>query len=218
MIVHPLESSASSRIHTPNIKVRSVDSGDSLSEMLDRWRSGDQAAAFAIYDRYYERLIRFAERQIGPKLRPVLTPESVALSVLDSLLKGIAERDYKPDTAGSLMVPAKAITRTKIRKAWEYWTARIRDVRRREKVESLSELQSSQSLPENAITLADELSHFRTLLPPDYFEILAFRLDGLSSPEIAERLGCTRQTVAGKMKRLTEWLRRRAQNPEHRSG
>jgi RNA polymerase sigma factor (sigma-70 family) len=208
--ISTIGSSAGSSLHNSSISRGSAVEGGSLSQLLDRWKAGDQAAAFAIYDRYYERLIRFAERQIGPKLRPVLTPESVALSVLDSLLSGIAKRGYKPDPSGSLMTPAKKIATNKIRKAWEYWTARIRNIGQRVHVDVLPEPTPSGSRPEDAITLADELSRIRQLLSSDDFEILALRLDGLSNPEIAERLGCTRQTVRRKMERLMQWLQRRA--------
>lgn len=39
-------------------------------------------------------------------------------------------------------------------------------------------------------------------LKPAEFEILQLQLEGLSNPEIAERLGCARQTVRYKAKRI----------------
>jgi RNA polymerase sigma factor (sigma-70 family) len=186
--------------------------GESLSQMLDRWRAGEQAAAFSIYERYYARVVNLAKLEIGPVLQGVLTPESVALSVLESLLKGIAKHGYEPGPSGSLSTPIRKITKNKIRKAWEYWTAMLRDIRRRTNADPLPEPTSSGQLPENAVILADELSRIRELLPSDDFEILTLRLEGLENPEIADRLGVTRQTVLRKVKRLEDFLRRRAQS------
>jgi RNA polymerase sigma factor (sigma-70 family) len=181
--------------------------------MLDRYRNGDQAAATAIYDRYYDRVVRLARNEIGSLLRRVVTPESVAMSVLDSLIKGIG-RGYGVDASGSLSAPIRVITKNKVRSLWEYWTAKIRDIRQLIYADRLPEPTPRNQSPDASVILADLLDHIRSLLPADLFEILTLRLEGLSHNEIADRLGVTRQTVTRKLKQLQEWWRRWAKARE----
>jgi len=186
----------------------------SLSELLDRWRGGDQAAAIDIYKRYEQRLVRLAERRIGRQLQAHVQPESVMLLVLESALSGIAAGRYSADKSGSLWGLLQKIADNKIRKRWEHLTAQKRDVRRSPQPQRDGqpfEPAAASPPPEEAAILAEELERIRRRLKPADFEILALQLEGLSNPEIAERLGCARQTIRYKAKRIEDTLRRWAE-------
>jgi RNA polymerase sigma-70 factor, ECF subfamily len=191
-----------------------MSSDESLGVMLDRWRNGDQTAAAAIYKRYEQRLVQFAQRHIGKHLQPHVQPESVMLLVLESALGGIAAGRYSADKSGSLWGLMRHIADNKIRKKWEHLTAQKRDVRRSPSLgtdERLPEPAADNSPPEDAVILVDELERIRSRMKPADFEILQLQLDGLSNPEIAERLGCARQTIRYKANRIEETLRRWAE-------
>lgn len=184
---------------------------ESLCVLLDRWRSGDQSAASQIYNRYERRLVQLAQRRIGKQLQPHVQPESVMLLVLDSALGGIAAGRYDVGKSGSLWGLMRHITDNKIRKRWEHLTAQKRDFRRSPGVgneDQMPEAAHDGPLPEEAAILAEELERIRSRLKPDDFEIFQLQLEGFSNPEIAKRLGCARQTVRYRAKRIEETLRR----------
>lgn len=197
-----------------NSSVTAVPDGESLSQLLDRWKSGDQAAASQIYARYEDRIIQLAQREIGAKFGPKLTAESVALLALESLLIRIPKADYKPDASGSLWMLVRKIVINTIRNEVARWTTIKHNVDNEVRGESFSRLTSREPLPEAAVILADELNRIRELVPPQDFEILAMRNEGLGNPEIADRLGVTRQTVTRKVKDLTRFLTQRAKSSE----
>jgi RNA polymerase sigma-70 factor (ECF subfamily) len=183
----------------------------SLTELLDRWRAGDQAAAVEIFNRYEQRLVNLAERRIGRHLRAHLQPESVMLLVLESALGGIAAGRYSVDMSGSLWGLMRRITDNTIRKKWESLTSQKRDIRHSSAhtgQNAIFEPSDDGPSPDEAILLADELERIRSRLKPADFRILELQLDGLSNAEIAERLGCARQTIRYKAKRIEETLRR----------
>jgi RNA polymerase sigma-70 factor, ECF subfamily len=196
----------------------------SLHELLDRWRQGDQAAATAIYSRYEQRLIELAERKIGRQLQRRVGPESIALTVLDTVLKRLATGAYYVDPDQSLWNLLQVVAGNKISGLAKYHHAGQRDV---DKEVLPQQTDSSDGReppgisvireppPEEAAILADELEKIRTRLKPDDFEIVQLQFQGYSNPEIAERLGCARQTVRYKVKRIEETIRKCASDHEN---
>ncbi len=73
---------------------------DSLENLLERWRSGDQSAATAICARYEQRLLHLAGKRMGPRLRARIDPEDVMLSVMNTVLKRLAQGQYAVDPSG----------------------------------------------------------------------------------------------------------------------
>jgi hypothetical protein len=154
-----------------------MESGASLCDLLERWRSGDQAAAAAIYARYEQRLVRLAERKIGPHLQVAVSPDDIALSVLDSVLGRIARGCCSVDPSGSIWHYVAKIARSKISKRAEHYTAAKRDARKTvdTDVADISSVPSSRTpTPEEAAVLADELEKIRSRLKPADFEIFQF--------------------------------------------
>jgi RNA polymerase sigma-70 factor (ECF subfamily) len=187
---------------------RTTPDGGSLSLLLDRWREGDQSAAFEIYERYYKHVVALARYEIGSLLRQVVTAEDVAHSVLGSLIRRIADDGYGPDSTGSLSAPIKKITKNKVRKLWEYWTAKKRDIRRMIWADPLPEPASRGLVKETSIVLADMLEHIRKILPEDLFEIVSLQLEGLEDSDIAVRLGVSFRTVKRKQEQLQDIWRK----------
>jgi RNA polymerase sigma factor (sigma-70 family) len=142
-------------------------------------------------------------------------PESVMLLVLESALGGIAAGRYSADKSGSLWGLMRKIADNKIRNKWEHLTAQKRDIRRSpqpDRDDQMPEAAYHGPLPDEAAILAEELDRIRSRLKPADFEILQLQLEGLSNPEIAERLGCARQTIRYKAKRIEESIRRWAES------
>ena len=183
----------------------------SLPDLLDRWRVGDQQAADEIYRLYEDRLVQLAEQRIGPMLRPHVQPESVMLLVLKSALGGVAKGKYSADPSGSLWGLLRTLTENKIRKRWEYLTAKKRDVRREVRPEDqhcLSEPTHPDPTPEEVAALAEELQKVRSRLKPAHFEVFQLVLQGHTLNEIAKQQGCAYHAVRSKVDRVRERLRR----------
>jgi DNA-directed RNA polymerase specialized sigma24 family protein len=180
-----------------------------LEAALDGWRGGDQSAATEIYQHYSQRLLRLAEKQIGPRLGVRVGPDDIMLSVLDSVLQGIAQGQYAADSRGSLWNLVAEMARKKILKQAEYHTAGKRDFHgEAAAAERLPpETLPTAAPPEDAAVLADELERIRRRLKPADFEIFQRMFQGYSCAEIAAELGCARQTVRYKWQRIEALLR-----------
>ena len=67
---------------------------DSFKDSVTRWigdlKDGQDAATQKIWERYFDRLVRVASRQLGAAPRRIADEEDVAVSVFDSLCKGAA--------------------------------------------------------------------------------------------------------------------------------
>lgn len=67
---------------------------DSFNDSVTRWigdlKDGQDAATQKIWERYFDRLVRVASRQLGAAPRRIADEEDVAVSVFDSLCKGAA--------------------------------------------------------------------------------------------------------------------------------
>jgi len=181
-----------------------------LSNLLDQWRAGDQSAATDIYQRYEKRLLRLVDHRMGRHLQARVDPEDVMLSVLDTVLVRIAKGQYSVSPAGTLWNLLQFVANNKIRKQAEFHGAGKRDVQQEiggNADEMFQSLSSDGPGTDDAALLADELARIRERLSPADFEILDLRLQGLGNPDIAERLGCARQTVRYKANRMDERLR-----------
>ena len=187
----------------------------SLQEMLDGWRAGHQSAATEIYQHYAERLLRLAEKKIGPRLGVRVGPDDIMLSVLDSVLSGIAKGKYAVDSAGTMWNLVARIAQTKILKQVEYHTAGKRDFH--DETGAGAERLPPEALPpaptpEETAVLADELQKIRSRLKPADFEVFQLMFQGYTHPEIAQKLGCARQTVRYKAQRIEALLRQWAKD------
>lgn len=175
-------------------------------------RDGDPLAARQVHDRYAERLVRLAERQLHRRLAGRLDGEDVVQSVFRTFFARYARGEFHLDAAGDLWRLLAGITQNKARQQARRHTAERRDVR----IEApdpdalVAGTVSDEPGPEDAVVLVDEIEALLIDLPPTYGEILSFRLEGLPRAEIARRLGVSRQTVIRALAVLQGRLERRS--------
>ena len=165
-----------------------------LARLLERWRSGEQMAALAIYQRYEQQLLRLAKRRMRPSLRQRVDPDDIVISVLDSLLVRVGKGQYSSvNSSTSVWYLLHKILNNKIRKQWEFHTAKKRDVQRDVQVEDHKSsadfaAKLASPTPAEAAALADELERIRAILAPEDFQILLFHVDGCSATDILKKL------------------------------
>jgi DNA-directed RNA polymerase specialized sigma24 family protein len=72
---------------------------DELTELLERVREGDEAATTALWEKYFEQLVRMAAKRLPTNLRRSGDEEDIALSAFHSFIAGV-RRDQFPDLSG----------------------------------------------------------------------------------------------------------------------
>jgi RNA polymerase sigma factor (sigma-70 family) len=190
--------------------------GDSLRELLARYQSGDETAAAELHHLYAQRLCALAENKMGPWLRRREDPEDPVQSAFRSFFRRAARGEFQIDHSGSLWHLLVKITLNKIRKHAEYHTAGKRDVRREfqgDGDELRPEAIAHDPTPEEANAWVDIVQSVLAELPPRAREVLDLRIKGHTTPEIADRLGCTRWTVRRGLDRIGQQLQRRLAVP-----
>jgi DNA-directed RNA polymerase specialized sigma24 family protein len=182
-----------------------MSSDGSVTRWLDLLRAGDEAAAQALFECYFTRLVGLARQKLNGAPRRAANEEDVALSAFDSFCRA-AEQDRFPHLSDrdDLWRLLMVITR---RKAAHL----LRDERRlkrggdraaaAEDEHLLDELLSREPSPEFAAEVADESRHLLGLLRDPVLEAVALaRLEGYTVEEIAARLGFAGRSVKRKLK------------------
>jgi DNA-directed RNA polymerase specialized sigma24 family protein len=187
-----------------------MSSADSVTRWVVQLKAGDRAPVQQLWDRYFRRLAGLARHKLRGGPHPVADEEDVALSALDSFCRG-AERDRFPQLTDrdSLWPLLVLITSRK--------AADLLEHERRKKrggggaagrgpaatVESLDQVIGREPTPQFAAQVAEECRRLFECLDDAGLRCIArWRLEGYSTQEIADRLGCVPRTVERKLRRI----------------
>lgn len=181
-------------------------------ELVDLCRSGDQAAAAELFQRYWKRLCALAERQMAPRLKRRVGADDVVQSVFQSFFRRTEQGEYEIDDSGALWNLLARITLNKVRKKGEFHTAEKRDIAAEagpDAADCYLDVITGEPSQEHAAILADELDAAVGGLPERDLEIVHLCLDGYSTPEISQKLNCSRHTARRVLNHVGERLRDR---------
>jgi DNA-directed RNA polymerase specialized sigma24 family protein len=187
----------------------------SVTRWLGELRSGDDAPAQRLWERYFDRLVHLARR----KLRATAAgggaedEEDAALSAFDSFCRGAAQGRYprladRQDLWRLLVVITvrKAIDQVQRRGAAKRGAARVvheADLAGGDGESAgagLDRFVGPGPSPELAALVAEEYRRLRSRLEDDSLRlVLDLSLEGYRRAEIAERMGRTVKTVARKL-------------------
>lgn len=156
---------------------------------------GDEAAFRALYERYHQRLFRFA-------LVLGRGDESLAHEIVQSVFVIAAKKLRRADGEAHLWNWLARVARQQLAKKWR---THLRD----------AAIISVEELPENYPAAADVDSVLEEILDAalnameaeERQLIEAFYFDNLSQKELAERLGTTPKAVSSRLERAREKLR-----------
>jgi DNA-directed RNA polymerase specialized sigma24 family protein len=171
-------------------------------------QAGDQAAAQALWERYFRRLVALARKKLHGAARRVADEEDVALSAFDSFCRRVAGGRFPQlndrDNLWQLLVVITA------RKA-HHLVRHERQLKRggepsaegtgpdREEADP-HKLLAREPSPEFAAEVAEECRRLLDLLGDDDLRAVALqKMDGYTVDEIAVNLGCAPRTVARKL-------------------
>lgn len=182
-------------------------------QLVSRWRSGDQAAANELFQRYADKLIGLAHRRLSTQLAARIDAQDVVQSVYCAFFVGARDGRFVLEQSGDLWRLLVAITLHKLRRQVERHTADKRNVgaeRQLHDPESMYGI-SYQALarepsPEEAVALTDTLQEIMAGLDPVQRHMVELRLQGYSVGEIVLETQRSATTVRRVLDRFREKL------------
>jgi DNA-directed RNA polymerase specialized sigma24 family protein len=199
----------------------SAEEKGSITRWIEDLRAGNPAAASPLWQRYFDKLVSLANATLGATPRAVVDDEDVALSAFDSLSRGLVEGRYpglrdRTDLWRLLVVitARKALDQLQHQRRLKRGAGRVLDEAALNADSSLDGaggldmIISREPSPEGIAIFAEQCQHlFESLGDESLRRVVCLRLEGLTSEEIAERLGCNRRTVTRKLELIREtWL------------
>jgi RNA polymerase sigma-70 factor (ECF subfamily) len=186
-------------------------SAPSFSVLFSRAREHDPEAVGELCRQYEPRLRVAARVLLGPALRPALDSMDLVQSVHRSLLIGIREEKFDISTPENLIALALTLLRRKIARHW-------RRVQRQQRLSSggssmdllpaiLADLTTREVGPAEVAQYHDQVQQLCGQLDATERQVLALRLDGYTTGEIAHQLGLNHITLRVRLTRLRERLR-----------
>jgi RNA polymerase sigma-70 factor (ECF subfamily) len=186
------------------------------SQLLDRWRRGDQQAAAQLWRRYAERLIALARSRLSRTLARRLDPEDLVQSAYRSFFAAARTDRYVLAHSGDLWRLLVAITLHKL----EHQVRRHNTKKRSMKLESrLGEADSPLAIhaqvltrepsPAEAASLTEELEQLMVRLTPQERQMVELCLQGYTLAEIAKAVGRHEATIRRHLEQVKRYLKRR---------
>jgi DNA-directed RNA polymerase specialized sigma24 family protein len=193
-----------------------MSSSPPVTEWLGRLRAGDRNAAQHLWERYFSQLVRLARQRLPAGRRRATDEEDVALSALDSFVRGV-ERGRFPDLHESrgLWPLLVTITARKVGKL----ARRENTLRRgggavqgesalvpggeREGGAAWDEILGGGPSPAFACQVTEECARLLDRLGDEQLrQIAVWKMEGYTSGEVAAKLGCVESTVERKLRRI----------------
>lgn len=190
---------------------------DSVTAWIGDLKDGHDSAQQKIWERYFERLVRVASRQLGSAPRRIADEEDVAVSVFDTLCKGAeAGRFDKLQDRDDLWKLLTAIAGMKSVDQIRRQTAQKRggeNVRGESivagagasQIGGFDQFVHAEPTPEFlAVMDEQQQAMFRALPDESQRNVARLRFEGFANEEIAKQLGMSLRSVERKLKVIRE--------------
>ncbi len=188
----------------------------SVSIWIEALKEGSDVAATELWDRYFHKLVKQAEKQLGNAPRRIADEEDVAVSVFQSLCAGATKGRFKRlSDRADLWKLLVAMTRMKSVDQIRRQTAKKRgseNVRGNsmlgDKGRGFDQFLGNDPTPEFMVSLADQHRELMDVLPDKSQRTVAqMRMDGYTNKEIATELRISERSVERKLRVVREsWL------------
>jgi len=200
-----------------------MSSDDSVTGWLKGLTSGESAAAHAIWQRFFPRLVSIARQRLQANLRRAADEEDVALSAMDSFFRA-AQQGRLPDLADrhDLWRLLLRITARKAIDMFRYETRQRRGGGRVMGESGLASLKSDDApngrdevmdddpTPAFAATMAEECRRLLEMLDADLRALAVAKMQGYQNEEIAQQLGWSVRTVERRLQLIRKKWHREA--------
>jgi RNA polymerase sigma factor (sigma-70 family) len=161
-------------------------------------RATMDAAARALWERYFDRLVRLARARLRYAPRAMSNEEDVALSAIKSFIRRAADGQFPRlddrDDLWRILVTIAARKAARLYRRPHPWTQDDR---------ALDQIIGREPSPELAAEVADQVRLLLQVLPGDSYRTIALKkLEGYTNDEIAESLGCSTKNVEYKLRNI----------------
>ncbi len=195
---------------------------DEITQWLQGLSKGDPKAIQAVWEDYFDKLMRLARAKLDGLPRRTADEEDVALSALNSFFSGVAAGRYpKLDDRHDLwkvlvtITAHKALMQARYHRAQKRGRGKVRGESAflgnsdQEEVAGLQGFLGNEPTPELAAMIAENCQRlFESLDEQSLREVAALKMDGFTNEEIAVEQHCTVRTVERKLSRIrARWER-----------
>lgn len=195
-----------------------MDSTEDVTQWIVRLSDGDERAAKLVWDRYFAKLVRYARRKLDGLPLRATDEEDVALSAMHSFCRGMARRGFNLNDREDLWKVLVTITARKacaqrrrffaakrgggqVRGESAFLRADLGEGRE----PGIGDVLGKEPTPEFANMVADDCRAMLDRLGDDTLrDVAVYKLQGYSTEEIAEKLGCVRRSVERKLERIRD--------------
>lgn len=188
---------------------------DSFADLMGRLRTGDDAAAAAVFHRFTHRLIALARLRLNARLRQKVDPDDVLQSVWKSFFLRHAEGQFTLDGWDGLWSLLTVITVRKCGLWLERFRSAGRDVGReeappggRDEPGSGWEMLARDPSPSEVLLLSETVEKLLGGLEAWERQVVSLSLQGYSVAEIVEQTGRPQRSVYRALERVKITLRR----------
>ncbi|MCI0682205.1 MAG: ECF-type sigma factor [Gemmataceae bacterium] len=208
------------------VAMESPESTPSVTRWIAALKQGDDRAAAALWQRYFDRLVAMARKKLGATPRRAADEEDVALSVFRCLCDGAAHGRFPVltdrDDLWRLLTTLtlhKAIDQKRRAGGQKRGGGRVRGesvfaagaagAAGGDDAAGLDNVLADEPTPEVLATLAEEHARLLGLLDDDTLRQVALgKMEGYTNEELAAKLGLTCRSIERKLNRIrTLWLR-----------
>jgi RNA polymerase sigma factor (sigma-70 family) len=191
---------------------------DDVTQWIVRLGEGDEAAAQAIWERYFEKLVRLARKRLENIPRRAADEEDVALSAMHSFCRGAAvgrfpHLDDRYDLWRLLVTitARKAVAQIRRHLAQKRGGGQVRGESvfvcpdEMEAEGGIARILGEQPTPELACQLAETCRGLLDRLPDqDLKKIVLYKMEGYTNEEVAKAMDCVERTIERKLARIRE--------------
>ena len=189
-----------------------MDATTDFDLLLIAARSGDSEALEKLVAQYEPELRIVARMRLGAALRPHLDSIDLVQSVHRSLLVGLRADRFDISSPEKLIALALTIVRRKVAKHWRHLKRQQRlsgvdDGCSDDLVDTLLALQSSEPTVSESSGIREHLRRLMLELDPIERQLIAMRIDGFSTIDVARALDLDPDVLRVKLSRVRKRLR-----------
>jgi RNA polymerase sigma factor (sigma-70 family) len=182
-----------------------TDPEQSITRLIGLARTGDSGAAEGLWRAYFEKLVAVARKKLAVSAPRAADEEDVALSAFASFWAGAGQDRFPQLTDRTALWPLLvAITANKCTDLIRRETRQKRGGGAVTDPSAIEHIIDREPPPGFALQVADQLVHLLAQLnatgDPSLRRVAELRMAGRTQAEIAEELGCVRETVGRKLK------------------
>jgi len=185
----------------------SIPSETNVEGLLERVRSGDEAALGELLRKYEHRIRLTARYLIRPVLRRYLDSMDVAQSVQFDLMRGLREGHLAPGNPQAFVALAVTIVRRKVAQHWRHiQLERQFNNGSREQNHGSGSRRAAPEDPARTVQQHEDIQTLMRFLDPIERRLVELRLQGHTTEDAAEQLNCSANVLRVRLSRLRKRL------------